>query len=62
VVIKYPKGYSPRAGFTKIAVSFPSDFFKEIIKQAKKEDLSFNELVVEYCKVGKFDLDESDAM
>ena len=57
--IKYPVGY-PIAGRTKIAVNFPTAMFQDIIKRAKYEKKTFNDMVVELCKVGAFDLDESD--
>jgi len=60
--MKYPKGYRPKPGQTKIAVSFPDQFFDDIKSMAKKEKKAFNAMVLELCKVGKLDLDESDAL
>jgi hypothetical protein len=60
--IKYPAGFPGRPGETKIAVSFPTQVFKDIIAMAKREQKTFNDMVVELCKVGKLDLDESDAL
>ena len=59
--IKYPAGY-PSGNGTKIAVVFPSELFAAIITMAKRENKSFNEMVVELCRVGKLDLEESDAL
>ena len=57
--IKYPKGFRNR-GETQVAVRFPDEMFNDIIKMAKKENKTFNAMVIELCKVGKLDLDESD--
>jgi hypothetical protein len=59
--IKYPTGY-PAGGGTKIAVTFPNDLFEAIIDIAKREKKTFNDMVVELCKVGKLDLEESDML
>lgn len=59
MTIKYPTGY-PTAGRTKIAVSFPSILFLDIIEMAKKEKKSFNDMVIDLIKCGKLDLEESD--
>jgi hypothetical protein len=61
MAIKYPTGY-PMAGRTKIAVNFPSQLFVDIIAMAKREKVTFNDMVVTLCKVGKLDLEESDAL
>ena len=58
--MKYPKGYHPRKGITKIAVSFPDDQFKVIMARAKREKKEFSAMVCELCKVGELDLYESD--
>jgi len=59
--IKYPKGYTyHRKGYSKIAVSFPDQVFNNIISRAKRENKSFNDMVVELCKVGELDLSDSD--
>jgi hypothetical protein len=60
--IKYPKGFPYKVGFTKIAVAFPDKQFKDILKMAMAEHKEFNEMVIELCKVGKLDLDESDKL
>ena len=60
--MKYPKGYSPVPGNTKIAVSFPAELFKEIVMMAKKENITFNAMVVSLVKCGKLDLEESDKL
>jgi hypothetical protein len=58
--IKYPKGFHDKNGNTKLAIKFPDDFFKEVMKIAKKEKKTFNDMLIELAKLGKFDLDESD--
>jgi len=60
--IKYPTGYSSTAGFTKLAINFPSKLFDDILEMAKNESKTFNAMVIELIKVGKLDLDESDAL
>jgi hypothetical protein len=60
--IKYPAGFPGKTGETKIAVRFPTPLFKDIIAMAQREAKPFNDMVVELVKVGKFDLDESDAL
>lgn len=59
VKIKYPKGVRSK-GQAKIAVSFPEALFDEIIKMAKKENKTFNAMIVELSRCGKLCLDESD--
>jgi hypothetical protein len=58
--IVYPKGFPYGKDRIKIAISFPADFFKDIIKMAKQEKKEFNAMVIELCRVGKLDLEESD--
>jgi len=60
--IKYPTGYASKPGFTKLAVNIPNDFFQEVIAAAKREKKTFNDMLIEFAKLGKFDLDESDAL
>ena len=60
VKIRYPSGYSGREGFSKIAVSFPQPVFNTIIARAKRENKTFNDMVVELVKVGELDLSDSD--
>lgn len=57
--IKYPKGFVMGSN-TQIAVRFPSDFFKDIIAQARREKKDFNAMVVDLCLCGKLCMDESD--
>jgi hypothetical protein len=57
--IKYPKGFR-NGGNTQIAVRFPDELFKEIIKQAKREKKDFNAMVLDLIKCGKLDLEDSD--
>jgi len=57
---RYPKGYKTAPGYSKIAVSFPDDLFKAILKMAKKEDKTFNVMVLDLVRCGKLDLEESD--
>jgi hypothetical protein len=59
--MKYPKGFA-KSNTLQIAVRFPEPFFREIISLAKRENKSFNAMVVELAKLGKFDLDESDRL
>jgi hypothetical protein len=58
--IRYPVGHYSGFGKLKIAINFPEQLFRDIIKMAKKENKTFNDMVVELCKVGKLDLEESD--
>jgi len=58
--MRYPTGYPIGEGRTKIAVAFPTGVFNRIIERAQKEKKSFNDMTVELCKLGMFDLDESD--
>jgi hypothetical protein len=60
--IRYPKGYHPRPGVTKIAVAYPDHLFKVIVERAKRENKTFNAMAVELTIVGDFDLSESDAL
>jgi hypothetical protein len=60
--IKYPKGYPENYKRLKIAVSFPEELFHDVVKMAKKERRTFNSMIVELVKVGKLDLEESDAL
>ena len=60
--IKYPAGFPGKAGETKIAVRFPTPMFKDIMTMAQREKKPFNDMVVELVRVGKLDLDESDAL
>ena len=60
--ISYPKGFSDEAGFKKVSVKFTEQLFKDIINMAKREEKSFNSMVIELVLVGKLDLDESDAL
>lgn len=57
--IKYPVGVT-NGGRTKIAVSFPYQLFDDIIEMAKRENKTFNNMVIELVKCGKLDLEESD--
>ena len=59
--IKYPKGYRDEEGFTKISIKFTDKLFSELIKMAKREEKSFNAMIIELVLVGKLDLEESDA-
>lgn len=58
--INYPKGFKDRSGFIKLSISFPEELFKEVMKMAKKEERTFNDVLIELINVGKFDIDESD--
>lgn len=49
-----------KKGDMKIAVAFPADLFAKIKTRALKENRSVSAQVVELCKVGEFDLTESD--
>ena len=60
--MRYPVGYQAREGFIKCAVNFPDQLFLDIISQARREGKEFSEMVIELVKVGKFDLEESDAL
>jgi hypothetical protein len=57
-----PKGYRDKTGASpRVAVMFPEDLFAQIKTMAVKEDKSFSTMVCELCRVGIFDLEESDA-
>jgi len=58
--MKYPKGYEKTPNQMQIAVQFPKKLFHDIIAMAKKENKSFNDMVIDLVKCGKFDLEESD--
>jgi hypothetical protein len=58
--IKYPKGFKVDREHTKLAVKFPDELFKGLIKQAKKEEKNLNDWIIELIHVGKFDIEESD--
>ena len=58
--IKYPTGYPIEGDRMRIAVAFPKQLFHDIIAMAKKENKSFNDMVIDLVKCGKFDLEESD--
>ena len=60
--MKYPAGYRGKPGFTKVAVSLPDKLFTDIVAMARHEGKDFSEMVTELCKVGKFDLEESDKL
>ena len=44
----------------RIAVNFPKELFHAVIEIAKKENKSFNDMVIDLVKCGKLDLEESD--
>ena len=58
--IKYPKGFKTAPGYTKLAVSFPDDLFKAVMKMARVERIPFNVMVLNLIRCGKLCLDESD--
>ena len=60
--MKYPKGYHEKRGFTKVAVNFPAELFTDIVMMARRENKDFSSMVSELCKVGIFDLEESDKL
>jgi len=60
--MKQPKGFPTKPGHIKIAINFPEDLFKAIILMATTEKKHFNSMVVELCRVGKLDLEESDRL
>jgi hypothetical protein len=60
--MKYPVGTQGKAGHIKVAVTFPEQLFMDIIAMARREKKDFSEMVSELCKVGKLDLEESDAL
>jgi hypothetical protein len=57
-----PKGYRPKKGDPRprVAVIFDDELFEKICARAKQERKGFGEMVRELCKVGLFDLEESD--
>jgi hypothetical protein len=58
--MKYPKGYRRPGSIAQIAIRFPDELFHDILVMAKRERKGFNEMVIELCKCGKLDLEESD--
>ena len=60
--MKYPAGYTAKNGFTKVAVNFPDSLFVDILAMARRENKDFSAMVSELCKVGIFDLEESDRL
>lgn len=58
--IKYPVGYPIDKSHLRIAVTFQKELFHDIITMAKKENKTFNEMVIDLVKCGKLDLEESD--
>jgi hypothetical protein len=59
-----PKGFRPASGDPRprVAVTFDEDLFEEIRLQALREKKGFSEMVRELCRVGLFDLRESDEL
>ena len=62
MIIKYPKGYRNSRGLIQIAVSFSETEFQNIIKQGQKDKKNFNDMLRELCRIGLFDLQESDCL
>lgn len=42
---RQPKGYSPRPGYKKIAVSFRTETFEKLLAEAKRDGISFSNAV-----------------
>jgi hypothetical protein len=57
-----PKGFRDEGANPKVAVMFEEALFDKIKKMALKERRSFSSMVCELCKVGIFDLEESDRL
>jgi hypothetical protein len=57
--IKYPKGIK-KGSATQLAVRFDTKVFDSIMKRAKREERTFNEMVMELCKCGELCLWDSD--
>lgn len=57
-----PKGFRDEGANPKVAVMFEEAIFEKIKKMALKEGRSFSAMVCELCKVGIFDLEESDRL
>ena len=60
--MKYPVGTRGKPSHIKVAVTFPDQLFMDIIAMARRDNKDFSEMVTELCKVGKLDLEESDAL
>ena len=60
--MRYPIGVVKEDGSKQIAVRFPPELFDQIITMARKEDKTFNEMVLNLTRCGKLCLDESDVM
>jgi len=60
--MRYPIGVVKEDGSKQIAVRFPPELFDQIITMARKEDKTFNDMVLNLTRCGKLCLDESDAM
>lgn len=59
-----PKGFRPARGDSRprVAVIFDEELFQRICAMALKEKKGFSTMVAELCKVGIFDLEESDRL
>ena len=56
-----PKGFREKPDQNpKVAVAFDEALFTKIKAMALKENKTFSAMVCELCKVGIFDLEESD--
>jgi hypothetical protein len=58
--MKYPVGYYAGHKKLKIAVTFPEELFRDVVKMAKGEKKTFNDMVIDLVKCGKLCLEESD--
>lgn len=61
-MLAMPIGFRDKPGADpRVAVMFPEELFAKIKTMALKEDKTFSTMVCELCRVGIFDLEESDA-
>ena len=60
--MKMPIGYRTSDTTLRLAINFEEALFAKIKVMAAKENKSFSTMVNELCKVGIFDLEESDKL
>jgi hypothetical protein len=61
MTVRMPIGFREKGHGPKVAVIFPEELFEQIKVRATKENKTYSAMVCELCRVGLFDLDESDA-
>lgn len=59
---RIPRGIPTKSGRLQIAVRFEAPLFDRILRMSRAEGKGFSDMVNELCKIGIFDLEESDAL